>query len=408
MFRIHAARFTDPVRRSAHMQRMAARVVCLVLVCFPATLFAYAAELECEGGRKPIGYLGISGLSCNCTVSSGTDTSPPYWYFRSEPVILNVDPGGPADGILEPGDIIVAIDGALITTHKAGRHYANTTPKKAVELTLRRKGRIIRRSVVAKAICPEDPKMSDVPQAAELSEMPPLLDVPSVEALGKSLELLAHVLDAPGPLDEIGVGDLGPSGWLGIGLSCSDCTIRQVSGDKVEWHFGVPPEVYSVDPGSPADLAGLEPGDVLTHIDGVPLDSDEGGVRFSTIGPAQSITWTVRRGNDEHNLDMITEVRPAPAVPATPRTPRVPRTVRTPRTPVEPRTLRIEAPLRLDSEHLRLRLKLKLRYLGSLGPTRIEVRGRQSVRVEVDESTGQIVIYTRDATIRLSDTEEEK
>jgi S1-C subfamily serine protease len=390
---------------------MVAGVVFLVLVCAPATLFAYAAELECEGGRAPIGYLGISGLSCNCTVASGTDSRPPYWYFRSEPEILNVDPRGPAAGILEPGDIIVAIDGALITTHKAGRHFANTTPKKAVELTLRRKSRIIRRSVVATAICPEDPRMAGAPQAPDLLEMPPLLDAPSVDALGKSLELLAHVPEALEPPVEISTRGPGPTGWLGIGLSCSDCTILLVSDDEVEWHFGVPPTVHSVDPGSPAELAGLEPGDVLTHIDGVPIDSDEGGERFFMIGPEQTITWTVRRGDEEHNLEMITKVRSILTDPRTPRTPRVPGTVRTPRTPrvpVTPRTPRIETPHRLDNERLKLRLKQKLRYLGTLGPTRIEVRGRQSVRIEVDESTGQIIIHTRDATIRLSDTEEEK
>lgn len=64
-------------------------------------------------------------------------------------------------------------------------------------------------------------------------------------------------------------------------------------------------QVQAVVPDSPADDAGLEPGDVITAVDGDDVSSAEALVRIIRTGDAgDEITLTYRRGGSTHTVDI--------------------------------------------------------------------------------------------------------
>jgi 2-alkenal reductase len=69
--------------------------------------------------------------------------------------------------------------------------------------------------------------------------------------------------------------------------------------------------VVSVENGSPADEAGLEPGDVITAIDGTEIDADTSlQTELFTHKPGDEVTLTVQRDNDEITLQVTLGERP--------------------------------------------------------------------------------------------------
>jgi hypothetical protein len=153
--------------------------------------------------------------------------------------------------------------------------------------------------------------------------------------------------------------------WFGVALNI-DGRIEPDDELGKFYVFYDPPEVWGVEPGSPAHRAGLRFGDELTHIDGVPIDTDEGGLLFSKIRPAQAVTFTCRREGESFEVTMTAEGRqvgrPAHDWPA-------------------------------DEKHLR--------YAGTLRGTDIEVRGLDGVVVIVNKDREQILIMTADFMVRL-------
>ncbi len=175
------------------------------------------------------------------------------------------------------------------------------------------------------------------------------------------------------------------------------------------WWFGTLPEIYYVEPGSPAARAGFEIGDVLTRLDGVSLLTEEGGRRFGAMRPGQHVQWTLRRGGTEKTISVVTEPRPG-------------------ETPVPLEHMREQLSelsllgehkdyeelkrLNIDFEKLKRQLAAferiaprpeergrRLRYAGTVGGSQVEVRGLNNV--VVDEDGDEIVITTRDAMIRI-------
>jgi hypothetical protein len=169
--------------------------------------------------------------------------------------------------------------------------------------------------------------------------------------------------------------DIHPRAWFGMGISCGGCTIHSAKdGEGARWQFDSPPEVESVDPGGPADQAGLREGDVLTHVDGIRLDTRKGGERFSSIEPGETVTWRIKRGSRSETVEMYALERPERMVTGAPR-------------------------------HIVVDDDSPVQFAGILGGTDIEVRGNKSVFVTEDKSEGVIIITTRDAVIRLRSVE---
>jgi membrane-associated protease RseP (regulator of RpoE activity) len=90
-------------------------------------------------------------------------------------------------------------------------------------------------------------------------------------------------------------------GWLGIFLSDSDAS------DSSGAHGY--PRIVSVEPGSPADRAGLEAGDVLVAIDGRRLGTGTASIT-RLLHPGARIPVRIRRGDDTREVHVIVGRRP--------------------------------------------------------------------------------------------------
>jgi membrane-associated protease RseP (regulator of RpoE activity) len=167
-----------------------------------------------------------------------------------------------------------------------------------------------------------------------------------------------------------------PEGWFGFSIRCSECGISQSDRDRTPvWDFSSPPTVESVEPGSPADRAGIREGDRITHIDGRAITTAEAGARFGGVQPGQSVTFGIRRDGVTRDVSVTAGKRveePAPA--PTPRPGRPPRPQRGP----EAR-----------------------RFSGVIGDALVEVTGGP---ITVQRTDDEIVIRSADITVRIKRT----
>ena len=115
---------------------------------------------------------------------------------------------------------------------------------------------------------------------------------------------------ASGERDE-GPGQQARAGWLGIGLSCSNCEIQSAGKTVPRWVFTMPPEIYSVDRNGPADRAGLRRGDTLLTIDGQPFVSAEGGEAFANLRPGVRVRLGYSRDGRERSVNVTPVESPA-------------------------------------------------------------------------------------------------
>lgn len=326
-----------------------------------------ARTAVCREGEFVVAEYGFSGLECNCAFSVYADGRR-RWRFRSEPVIRGVKDGSPADGLIEPGDVITAIDGMLITTGEAGERFASVTPGQEVTFTVRRGDRVAKVQVVAGGSCQRVTRRHDLGDIEVDVEAVPRPPVPPRPARPTRAVVEARAVP------RVAIRAL-PGGWFGFGISCN-CVIRRAKGsESAVWEFNDPPEVYSVEAGSPADGAGLRRGDVLLEIDGIELTTDEGGRLFGAVKPGQEVQFTYRRGGETLSAAITAVARPVAIVePAPPEAP-------------EPAAV---------AEAVG-----KLRYAGTVGDVEVEVRGGSTVIVSVIEKGKEIEIITVDSRIRL-------
>jgi hypothetical protein len=105
---------------------------------------------------RPEARLGF-GFECDrCSYS----VSRRAWSFQLHPRVRGVEPGGPADERLRPGDELRAVNGADLTSEAGGRAFSDIRPGNEVRWTVRRDGRTV--EVVTRA----ESKSSDLVPAA--------------------------------------------------------------------------------------------------------------------------------------------------------------------------------------------------------------------------------------------------
>lgn len=350
----------------------------VTMLVLPATVLAQAPT--CRDGSQPEAWLGISGFQCNCTL----DTDAGLWSFRSEPRVLSVADEGPAANQLRPGDVIVAVDGLLITTTDGGRRFSSVKPGQAVKLTVRRGGRLQETRVITGQRCRGDEetavvarslsggiavspdatarvgvvtrarrdtggvvvgsgdtvsRAARVAEAREAEIRTRVQEAQTVDAARRkeaqaqlqetrradsmrTAEARADVARAgkegfagvmvPHQAQEAATAAWaarqGSAGWFGFGISCGHCGMSREDGNAT-WFFNDPPQVYSVDPGTPAARAGLRRGDQLLAIDGSPLTSDAGARRFSEVRPGQTVTFRYQRDGMERTVRLTAVAR---------------------------------------------------------------------------------------------------
>ncbi len=338
-----------------------------VTLCAAATLSAQAAaqeltRTECPPGAVVVGELGYSRMECNCTYFSRDRR----WEFRSEPTIAGIKPGGPAEGKLQDGDVVTAIDGFLITTYEGGRRFSQPVPGKPVTVTVRRGGRVLDVAITPEAACaPGAPVPTPAPKPPPQPRPPEGGVLPAPPAAPRPAARPAPPTPAPPP-----PRSLSPRARLGLSIECSQCAIAVTrEGGDLRWRLSESPVVLSVEPGGDAHRAGLRAGDVLTHIDGKALTSDEGGAAFGSIQPGDTVTFRYSRNNVEHTARVVARGYREP-----------------PPTPVPP-----PAP---DSPEI-------TRFSGVLGDTFIQVTGGP---ITVRRTETEVIIRSSDITVRVSRT----
>lgn len=354
--------------------RLTIRPTLLALVGLAIFLAPLAAVAEGGSARaQPArryslgGAFGIEGLELHTLYigEPGPDGYRPI-RFGSEPTVRSIASGGPADGLLRAGDVIVAVDGYLITTREGGRRFAYPTPGEAVKFTIRRDGREIEVWLEA-AEPPPAPELTVVPEPVRPSELlaptptvtplPESAPSPQASPLPPSPELTPLAPVPPTPPER-----MLPEAWLGLGLRCSDCGIHvpDETGETL-WFFGAHPEITSVEPGGPAARAGLRAGDRLLQIDAVSVLTEEGGRAFGALEPGRPSRWTIRRGDERRDVTVTPELRPEAPGP--------------------------------------------VRHTGMLGDVFYEVRGSGRTVVTRSEDDREVLITVGEVTVRLRQRE---
>ena len=169
-----------------------------------------------------------------------------------------------------------------------------------------------------------------------------------------------------------------------MSIECSDCALevnknRGAAEAVPVWTFRTAPRVERLQVDGPAAKAGLRAGDVLTHIDGVALTSEDGGRRFGAVQPGDTVVLRYRRNATE--ADAVLVAAPQEWVVVAPKARAVPVegervvTARAP-TPVEETT----------------------RFSGVLGETQVVVTGGP---ITVTRTETEIVIRSQDIVVRV-------
>jgi hypothetical protein len=216
-------------------------------------------------------------------------------------------------------------------------------------------------------------------------------------------------------------------GWFGMAFTCSECTIEPRTADRAPvWSFAEPPEIYRVEPGAPAEKAGLLPGDVLVAIDGIALDSDAGGKRFGQVEPGEKVRWTVRRGPLMRDIVVLAGERPGLASARVSREAMMDRELQLQRVNEQLARLheiqdisqmraaieqaraqltqlrQVERTVTVTTPRTRMPIASQpVRYSGKIGCSKVDVRGLGAVNVTVSRDGDEIVITTGDATVRV-------
>lgn len=121
------------------------RACVFALLTLPS--LALAQDERCPEGGTTAGDLGIRAVRCvgpsaACSINRKDEDGVLRHVFAVEPVVEEVAPSNSGDAGLEVGDVLVAVDGRLITTREGGRYLANLSIGRTVTVVVRRRGQL--------------------------------------------------------------------------------------------------------------------------------------------------------------------------------------------------------------------------------------------------------------------------
>jgi len=346
-----------------------AAALALTVVCTVSAAAQQGVAQACPAGTARTGTLGYAELECsNCTLYQPEDDPLGHrWEFSSEPTIGGIKADGPAAGKLKNGDVIAAIDGHLITTREGGRRFGLLEAGKPVMLKVRRGGRELDVAVTPAATCEtvrtavRAPRVDAAPRPVREPRPPRPTAAPRPR---RTVEV-----PAPPPPPE-------PRARLGFSIRCSDCTIDRTE-DAVVWSFREPPTVQRVERDGPAYAAGIRSGDILTHINAVPLTTEEGGRLFGAVEAGDTVSLRLVRNGMERDVGVVPESKVVLA-----------------RRLLEAARVRGVAP-----EPTPLADVAEPRFSGNIGDAFVQVTGGP---ITVTRTEEEIVIRSQDITVRIT------
>ncbi len=326
------------------MTKPIASLIAAMFVVVAAMIPDRVHAQEVAGGGTTInstsaGYLGITQLRCDCTLRVDPDERLRFFSFRSDPVIVSIERGGPADGVIRSGDVVTHIDGHSLRTTEGARRFATVRPAQQVELTISRSGRSSKVPLIAAGVDWSDRRVLGTlaPEVAGGYAIgfgdpptPPAAAPPARPATPRAPTTWSYTVPAvpptapvaPTPSARPGVAGTwsftvpdspaSPDGWFGFSFRCRNCGWSLSRGDlaPVFESGDAPPELSMIAAGGPAARAGLRVGDRLTHIDGLTVTSTEGARRLGAVKPGDKVRLTVRRGATTLNRELTLGRRP--------------------------------------------------------------------------------------------------
>jgi len=349
--------------------RAGAAAFALAAVCTVSAAAQQGVAQACPAGTARIGTLGYAELECsNCTLYQPEDDPLGHrWEFSSEPTIGGIKADGPAAGKLREGDVVAAIDGHLITTREGGRRFSQLQIGTPVTLTVRRGERTIDVSVTPAAKCERIRTALRAPRV-DLAPRPVREPRPPRPTAAPRPRRTVEVPAPPLPPE--------PRARLGFSIRCSNCTIDRTD-EAVVWRFREPPTVQRVERDGPAYAAGIRSGDILTHINAVPLTTEEGGRLFGAVEAGDTVSLRLVRDGMERDVGVVPESKVVLA-----------------RRLLEAARVRGVAP-----EPTPLADVAEPRFSGTIGDAFIQVTGGPITVMRTEE---EIVIRSQDITVRIT------
>jgi len=244
-----------------------------MLTCFTIGLYLSAgaalaqepSSAACPAGDVEVD-LGFSGFDC---VACNVHTAEGWVEFGAEPGVMGVSRHGAAAGLLRDGDRIVAVDGDLITSRKAGLRLGHARVGDTVLLTVRRDGELHDVKIVAGARCASDREDDEAVEPVRPSSL---------------------------------------RGRLGLALQCrGPCSGMRDEEGRWRWSYSDYPSIVEIEPGGPAAQAGIVAGDLLVSVDGSPITSTRGGARLGLLHPGEPIELELQR--DDQRIRVVATAR---------------------------------------------------------------------------------------------------
>ena len=260
-------------------------LACLSLPALGSVDTAQTRPSRCPEGHPERGDLGFEYLLCvggRCSVNLRRDRGFTH-DFSIEPRIQGIRPHSPAAGRLQDGDLLIAVDGVLITTMEGGWRLANLKPGVPVTLRIRRDRREMDLVVVPELGC-NMPRLA-VEGGDRTTSVATTRRATSVRPAAPS--------PAAPPVD------------FGMALECDHCG-WYASPQGARWQSRGLTVVRSVEPGGPAAVAGVQAGDQLIGVGGKSIVL---GIDAGDLTPGRTVTLRVRRGEDFLNLDITPRKR---------------------------------------------------------------------------------------------------
>jgi len=240
------------------------------------------AAQTCPNGRAMKPTLGVGQLQCvtgdGCTI--GDDAAA----FSTEPSVWKIAPHGPAGSVLRDGDVIVAVEGNLITTRAGGAMLVNLPSNQAVHLRIRRNGIESETRITPTPSCDRPRLLVMTPPDADRGADP--------EAVGRLEATARRQLERLLPSSSMG----NPPVDFGMALDCGLCGWREGAG-RVVFETTRPILVVAVDSGGPASAARLAADDLILEVNRIPVTDARAARILGGVQPGQPVTFGVwRRG----------------------------------------------------------------------------------------------------------------